>query len=70
MPRKGFEGESGRPATLGSTARAHLLLRVWCNSCRHRVDLDPAEQAERFGGELDLLVGCPAAVLAVRQPRC
>jgi hypothetical protein len=31
MRRKGYEGESG-PATLGSTAKAHLLLRVWCKS--------------------------------------
>ena len=55
MRRKGFEGESG-PATLGSTARAHLLLRVWCNACRRIVDLDPGEQAERHGADLDLLV--------------
>jgi hypothetical protein len=55
MKRKGFEGESG-PATLGSTANAHLLLRVWCEDCRHMVDLDPNEQAERHGSELDLLV--------------
>jgi len=26
-----------RPPTLGSTARAHLLLRTWCNRCRHWV---------------------------------
>ena len=51
MRRKGYEGESV-PATLGSTARAHLLLRVWCKDCRHKVDLDPAEQAERHGADL------------------
>ena len=44
-------GESG-PATLGTTARAHLLLRVWCKDCRHQVDLDPGEQAERHGADL------------------
>jgi ribosomal protein S27E len=42
----------GKPATLGSTARAHLILRVWCKDCRHEVDLDPAAQAERHGAEL------------------
>ena len=51
MRRKGREGESG-PATLGTTARAHLLLRVWCKDCRHRADLDPGEQAERYGADL------------------
>ena len=51
--RKGFEDESG-PATLGSTARSHLLLRGWCNNCRRIADLDPGEQAERHGADLDL----------------
>lgn len=54
MRRKGFEGESG-PATLGTTAKAHLVLRVWCEDCRHQVDIDPAEQAKRYGPDLDLL---------------
>jgi hypothetical protein len=40
------------PATLGSAARAHLLLRVWCNRCRHLVDVDPGEQAERYGADI------------------
>ena len=30
-------GEAGS-ATLGTTAKAHLLLRVWYKACRHRVD--------------------------------
>ena len=51
MRRKRSEVESG-PATLGTTAKAHLLLRVWCKDCRHEVDLDPAEQAERYGADL------------------
>jgi len=55
MRRKGFEGDTG-PATLGSTAKAHLLLRVWCNDCRRVADLDPGEQAGRHGADLDLLV--------------
>jgi hypothetical protein len=30
------------------------LLRVWYNNCRRIADLDPAEQAERHGADLDL----------------
>ena len=51
MRRKCYERESG-PATLGTTAKAHLLLRVWCKDCRHEVDLDPADLAERYGADL------------------
>ena len=51
MRRKRSESESG-PATLGTTAKAHLLLRVWCEDCRHQVDLDPGELAERYGADL------------------
>jgi len=53
MRQRGREGESG-PATLGTTARAHLLLRVWCNNCRRIADLDPGQQSERHGADLDL----------------
>ena len=35
-----------------TTAQAHLLLHVWCKDCRHQVDLDPGEQAERYGADL------------------
>ena len=41
----------GAPATLGSTAKAHLRLIVWCKNCRHQVEPDPAEMAERYGAE-------------------
>ena len=51
MRRRSQESDTG-PATLGTTAKAHLLLRVWCKDCRHQVDLDPAEQAERHGADL------------------
>jgi hypothetical protein len=34
---------AGPPATLGSTARAHLRLIVWCRDCQHQVEPDPAE---------------------------
>jgi hypothetical protein len=43
------------PRTLGSTDRADLLLRTWCNRCRHWGDIDPGEQAERHGADLPLL---------------
>jgi Zn finger protein HypA/HybF involved in hydrogenase expression len=41
----------GPPATLGSTAAAHLRLIVWCKDCHHRVEPDPAEMAARHGAE-------------------
>lgn len=35
--------------TLGGAARAGLRFIVWCKVCRHQVEPDPAEQAERYG---------------------
>jgi len=46
-----FESPSG-PATLGTTAKADLLLCTWCNRCRRHVDVDPGEQAARYGAHL------------------
>src|SRR3954469_24824393 len=46
---------TGRPATLGSTERAHLALIVWCKACAHQVEPDVAEQVARYGAELTLL---------------
>jgi hypothetical protein len=40
MRRKFDQGESTGPATLGSTAKAHLVLHVWCWDCRHRADVE------------------------------
>jgi hypothetical protein len=48
---KRYESASGT-ATLGSTAKASLLLRTWCNRCRRHVDIDPGEQADRYGANL------------------
>jgi hypothetical protein len=53
-----------RTPTLGSAARRHSLLRTWCNSCRHIVDIDPVEQAARYGEDLPVSewrarFGCP-----------
>jgi hypothetical protein len=53
MRRREYESGSGLP-TPGGTARAHLLLRVWCADCQHQVDIDPGEQAERYGAQMPL----------------
>jgi hypothetical protein len=29
-----------------------VRLIVWCRNCRHRVEPDPADQAERYGAEM------------------
>ena len=49
MRGKRFESAA---ATLGSTAKAGLLLRTWCGRCRRIVDIDPGEQAARYGAAL------------------
>jgi hypothetical protein len=38
--------------TLGNAAAAHVRLIVWCTACRHQVEPDPAEMAERYGAEM------------------
>jgi hypothetical protein len=38
--------------TLGNAAKAGVRLIVWCKKCPHQVDLDPAEQAQRYGAEI------------------
>jgi len=40
------------PMTLGNAAAAHVRLIVWCLECRHQVEPDPAEMAERYGAEM------------------
>lgn len=37
--------------TLGNAAAAHVRLIVWCLDCRHQVEPDPTEMAERCGAE-------------------
>ena len=37
--------------TLGSAAAAQVRLIVWCLDCRHQVEPDPSEQAQRYGAE-------------------
>jgi hypothetical protein len=46
------KSEPGQPATLGSSAAAGVRLIVWCRDCRHQVESDPAEQAQRYGAEM------------------
>jgi hypothetical protein len=45
---------TGPPATLGSSAAAQARLIVWCRDCRHEVEPDPAEMAERYGADLSV----------------
>ena len=43
---------SGPPMALGNAAAARVRLIVWCLDCRHQVEPDPAEMAERYGPEM------------------
>jgi hypothetical protein len=38
--------------TLGNAAAARVRLIVWCLDCRHQVEPDPVEMAERYGAEM------------------
>jgi Zn finger protein HypA/HybF involved in hydrogenase expression len=40
--------------TLGNAAAAKVRLIVWCTDCRHQVEPDPAEMAERYGAEMSV----------------
>jgi hypothetical protein len=44
----------GPPMTLGNAASAKVRLIVWCRDCRHQVEPDPAEMAERYGAEMSV----------------
>jgi Domain of unknown function (DUF6471) len=46
---------SGPPMTLGNAAAARVRLIVWCTDCRHQVEPDPAEMAERHDAETTVL---------------
>jgi hypothetical protein len=41
--------------TLGNAAAARVRLIVRCKACGHRAEPDPAEMAQRYGGEIVLL---------------
>jgi hypothetical protein len=65
---KRFESPSG-PATLGTTAKAGLLLRTWCRDCRHAVAVDPGGQAERYGDNLPVPDGLGHPPFLPQTPR-
>jgi hypothetical protein len=59
---------SGPPMTLGNAAAAGVRLIVWCRDCRHQVEPDPDEMAERYGVKMTVPDWHPAACLrSVRQ---
>jgi Zn finger protein HypA/HybF involved in hydrogenase expression len=35
--------------TLGNAAAARVRFIVWCLDCRHQIEPEPAEMAERYG---------------------
>jgi hypothetical protein len=41
--------------TLGGAAAAGVRIIVWCKACRHQVEPDPAELAERYGAVVSVL---------------
>jgi hypothetical protein len=41
----------GPPMTLGNAVAARVRLIVWCKDCRHRVEPDAPEMAQRYGAE-------------------
>jgi hypothetical protein len=55
QPAAPMKSEHGLPATLGSSAGAQVRLIVWCKDCRHQVEPDPAEMAQRYGAAMTVL---------------
>src|SRR5436305_4903981 len=47
MVRPGAAARRSRP-------KAGVRLIIWCRDCRHQVEPDPAEQAQRYGAETTL----------------
>ena len=43
---------AGNARQLSRSAAAQVQLIVWCRDCRHKVELDPAEQVARYGADL------------------
>jgi hypothetical protein len=41
----------GPPMTLGTAANAKVRLIVWCKTCGHQVEPDPAEMVARYGAD-------------------
>jgi len=51
LARSPLKPYRGPPMTLETAAAAKLCLMVWCKSCGHRSEPDPAEQARWYGPE-------------------
>lgn len=47
-----MKSEPGPPMTLSNAVAAGVRLVVWCLDCRHQVEPEPAEMAERYGAEM------------------
>jgi hypothetical protein len=41
--------------TLGAAAAARVRLIVWCKTCQHQTEPDPAGQAQIYGAETSVL---------------
>jgi len=52
LPASQMKPYRGPPMTLGSAAAAKVRLMVWCKSCGHRSEPDPAEEARWYGPEV------------------
>ena len=50
-----MKSPTGPPMTLGNTANAKVRLIVWCKTCGHQVEPDPAEMAARYGSNTSVL---------------
>jgi hypothetical protein len=50
-----MKSPTGPPMTLGNTANAKVRLIVWCKTCGHQVEPDPAEMVARYGPDTPVL---------------
>jgi hypothetical protein len=56
--------------TQGDGAAASVRLIVWCKTCQHQVEPDPAERSKIiWRGDERSRLARPARLLSVRQPR-
>ena len=53
-PRRRRESSQYRPATLGSSLRAHVIVIATCRDCRHQAEPDLADQVDHYGADLPL----------------
>jgi len=50
-----MKSQSGSPMTLGAAAAAQVRLIVWCKTCQHQVEPDPAKMAAQYGADTSVL---------------